>query len=64
MTRFPDTRFARDLEAMIRSDEIEKSIRVTEQRSSSLQQIVIRGAAIFAPILSPFGSCQKQGFEL
>jgi cardiolipin synthase len=47
----PDTRFARDLEAMIFHDEIEKSIRVTEQGSSRLQQIVTHCAAIFAPIL-------------
>jgi len=47
----PDTRFARDLEAMILHDEIEKSIRIAEQRSSRLQQIVTCGAAIFAPIL-------------
>jgi cardiolipin synthase len=47
----PDMRFARDLEATILHDEIEKSIRVTEQSSSILQQIITGCAAIFAPIL-------------
>ena len=47
----PDPRFAGDLEAMILHDEIEKSIRVPEQRFSRLRQIITRGAAIFAPIL-------------
>ena len=47
----PDSRFAGDLEAMILHDEIEKSIRITEQRSSHLERIVTGCAAIFAPIL-------------
>jgi cardiolipin synthase len=47
----PDIRLAGDLEAMILRDEIKKSIRVTEERSSRLEQIVARCAAIFAPIL-------------